>query len=143
MQFRFLQPGSIEFQKGKMLRWEVLGKSLGVSPEMLHNQEDMNGLHLVAMDKKLIIGCVCFSPEEKTSGRIFQLVVSEEYQGKGFGRRLLGFLEKSLVDRGIESVYLYAQKEVECFYMSLGYQKEEQVKQEMGTEHLVMRKRLL
>ncbi len=142
MQFYFIKPEGPEYRAEQMLRWEVLGKSLGIAPEMVISREDDKSLHFVAKDKKKIVGCVCFCREETTSGRIFQMAVSEEYQGQGFGRQLLHNLERSLAERGVTSVYLYARAEVEGFYTNLGYQKEGEIQNRKGIDHWLMRKTL-
>ena len=142
VQFCFIEPKGPDYRKQQLLRWEVLGKPLGISPEMVIQRNDRQNLHFVAIHNKKIVGCVCFQQEERTSGRIFQMAVCDEYQGKGFGRKLLANLEKSLLDLGITHVYLYAREEVEGFYSRLGYEKEGELHNRKGINHWLMRKSL-
>lgn len=143
MKFFFITPGGPEYHEEKMLRWEVLGKSLGLSPEMIIPQDDAKSLHFVAKDKKKIVGCICFSRDELlTRGKISQMAISEEYQGQAFGRQLLSHLERSLADKGITDVYLYAEQEAREFYQRLGYSKEEEVLSQKGISHWLMRKNI-
>src|SRR3989338_7258036 len=106
MKFRFIAPDGPEYQAEKMLRWEVLRKPLGMPPGSEVLPEEEKSLHLIATDAKKLVGCVCFFPETEKGGLIFQMAISEEYQGKGFGRQLLFTLECSLLKRGMRDVYL-------------------------------------
>ncbi len=141
MKFKLITPEAPEYQAERMLRWEVLAKPYGIPPEAEILPEEKQSLHLIALDGKRIVGCVCFHPEGNT-GRIFEMAVSEEYQGQGFGRQLLHALEKMLVQRGIHVVYLYCRQETEGFYSLMGYQPEEDLIEKMGLKQRMMKKNL-
>jgi N-acetylglutamate synthase-like GNAT family acetyltransferase len=142
MKFKIITPNAPEYQAERMLRWEVLAKPLGMPPGSEALPEETQSLHLIALDGKRIVGCVCFHPENTTSGRIFEMAVSEEYQGQSFGRQLLHALERMLVQRGIHNVYLYARLETEEFYALMGYESEGEVTVTMGLKQRMMKKNL-
>jgi N-acetylglutamate synthase-like GNAT family acetyltransferase len=142
MKFKLITPDSPEYHSERMLRWEVLAKPLGIPPESEAAPEELNSLHLIALDGKRLVGCVCFCPESSTNGRIFEMAVSEEYQGRGFGRQLLHALERMLVQRGVNDVYLFAPPDTEKFYSLMGYQPQEDVIVKMGMKQRMMKKNL-
>ena len=142
MKFKIITPDAPEYQAERMLRWEVLAKPLGLPPGSEVLPEEMQSLHLVALDGKRIVGCVCFHLESNTNGRIFEMAISEEYQGKGFGRQLLHTLEQMLIQRDVHHVYLYARPETEEFYSRMGYELDGDVIVKMGLKQRMMKKNL-
>lgn len=142
MKFKLITPKAPEYEAERMLRWEVLSKPLGMPPGFEVIPEELQSMHLIAIDGKRLVGCVCFHPEGDTNGRIFEMAVSEEYQGKGFGRQLLHTMERMLVKKGIHNVYLYARPETEEFYALMGYQPEGDLVVNMGLKQRLMKKSL-
>lgn len=142
MKFKLITPKAPEYEAERMLRWEVLSKPLGMPPGSEVLLEEMQSMHLIAMDGKRLVGCVCFYPESGTNGRIFEMAVSEEYQGRGFGRQLLHTMECMLVQKGIQDIYLYARPETEEFYALMGYQPEGDPVVNMGLKQRLMKKAL-
>lgn len=140
IKFRFIAPSGPDYEAERMLRWEVLRKPLGMPPGSEGLPEDDVSLHLVAHIGKRIVGCVCFFPESETNGRIFQMAVSEEYQGKGFGRQLLLTLERSLIKKGVKNVYLHVRSESEGFYQRQGYSSEGDLIKQFGEFYRLMKK---
>jgi ribosomal protein S18 acetylase RimI-like enzyme len=142
MKFKLIKPEGPEYQAEQLLRWEVLAKPHGIPPEAEAFPEEQHSLHLIAIDGKRLVGCICFHPESINNGRIFEMAVSEEYQGHGFGRKLLHALEEMLIQRGIQAVYLFARAESEEFYSLMGYQPEEDFIVQMGFKQRMMKKNL-
>jgi ribosomal protein S18 acetylase RimI-like enzyme len=143
IKFRFIAPNGPDYQAERMLRWEVLRKPLGMPPGSEEIPEDDKSLHLIASIGKEVVGCVCFFPESQTQGKIFQMAVSEEYRGKGFGRKLLQSLERSLIQKGIRDVYLYVRSESEGFYQRMGYAPEGDLIKQFGEFYRLMKKVLV
>jgi N-acetylglutamate synthase-like GNAT family acetyltransferase len=137
-----IPPEGPEYDAERMLRWEVLSKPLGIPPEAESNSDELQSLHLIAYENKRLVGCVCFHPESQSNGRIFEMAVSEDYQGRGFGRQLLHTLERLLSEQGISDVYLFAPADAEKFYTLMGYQPQEEVIVKMGTKLRRMKKNL-
>lgn len=142
MKFKWITTENIEYNAARLLRWEILRKPLGLAPGTEEIPEEVNSLHLVVLDSKKVIGSVSFCPESEIMGRMYQMAMSEEYQGRGFGRKLLCTLEKRLEKKGIHHVYLFARKEVEGFYQQMGYQPEGPLIEKIGIPHRLMKKTL-
>ena len=140
MKFKLITPDGPEYEAERLLRWEILAKPHGMPPGAEVFPEEMQSLHLVALEGKRLVGCICFHPESLSNGRIFEMAVSEEYQGRGFGRKLLHELEQMLVQRGINDVYIYAREESEEFYSLMGYQPEGDFVVQMGLKQRKMKK---
>ena len=142
MKFKLISPDGPEYEAERLLRWEVLAKPHGMPPGAEIFPEEMQSLHLIALEGKRLVGCICFHPESVSNGRIFEMAVSEEYQGRGFGRKLLHALEQMLVQRGIKGVYLYVREEAEEFYSLMGYHPEGDFTVQMGLKQRMMKKNL-
>ena len=145
VKFKFINPNSVEYPKELMLRWEVLRKPLGMSPgsEINSKKEEEESLHLIALDGKEVVGCVLFHPEKEKEGKLFQMAVSEEYRGRGFGRKLIIALEKELKSRHFDAIYLQVREEVLKFYIKMGYAPDEAIEMKLGIPHRTVRKKLL
>lgn len=142
MRFKWISADDPEYEKERLLRWEVLAKPQGVPPGPENAADEMQCMHLIALEGKEIVGCICFHPESVHNGRIFEMAISEEYRGEGFGRKLLHALEEKLRERGIRNVYLYVKPESEDFYSLMGYRFEGETINQMGFEHKKMHKNL-
>ncbi len=140
IKFRFIAPNGPDYAAERMLRWEVLRKPLGMPPGSEKLPEEDQSFHLIASIGKKIVGCVCFFPETETNGRIFQMAVSEEYQGRGLGRQLFQTLERSLIKQGVRDVYLYVRSESEGFYQRMGYSGEGDLINRFGEMYRLMKK---
>jgi ribosomal protein S18 acetylase RimI-like enzyme len=83
MKFKFIKLTDPYYRDELMLRWEVLRKPLGMPPGSELQPEEKDSFHLIALEKKQLVGCVLFHPESQTEGKIFQMALSEEYRGQG------------------------------------------------------------
>ena len=63
MKYKFITVDGPEYPAERMLRWEVLDKPLGIPPGTEILPEELQSLHLIALDGKRLVGCVCFYPE--------------------------------------------------------------------------------
>lgn len=142
IKFRFITPADPEYPHELMLRWEVLLKPLGLPPGKEQASEETESLHLIALEKKKMIGCVLFCPEGDGRGRLHQLALSEEYHGQGFGRKMISTLEQALITKGFKEVYLLAPAENVGFYAQMGYESEGEPKKEKGAFWQPMKKNL-
>lgn len=142
MKFKIFQVPAPEHAAELMLRWEVLRKPLGMPPGSEVIPEEKESLHMVALDGRRIVGCILFYPESTEKGKLFQMAVSEEYQGQGFGRKLIAAMEVALEKKGYKDIYLYAREDSEGFYHKMGYQSEGELVKYHGLPHRLMRKSL-
>lgn len=140
MKFRFIRYGDPDYQKARMLRWEMLSKPLGLPPELMTPNEEQ-GIHLLAIEKNQVVGSVLFCPEGKHSGRLHGLAISDEYRGRRFGRKILACMEQTLRRHGYTEVILEVQEDDAIFYERLGFCPSGQINR-WGYPHLAMRKAL-
>lgn len=137
MLFKFIDPQGPEYDAECMLRWETFAKPLGLPPGSEIIPADKQSLHLIAIERNKIVGCVCYC-----AGEIFHMAVSEEYRGQGFGRQLLHMMEQSLSAKGVREIHVYVRQDNEGFYVKMGYQPEGDYLNRNGAQSRLMKKNL-
>ncbi|MBS0620759.1 MAG: GNAT family N-acetyltransferase [Verrucomicrobia bacterium] len=142
IKFKFTKPGSKEYEAERMLRWEILRKPLGMPPGSEWVEGELDSLHFLALEKKEVVGCVCFHPEDASSGLVFGMALSDSYQGKGFGRQFLHAFEEQLAQKGVHALYVHARPEVEEFFQQMGYAPEGELTEQVGIPHRLMCKKI-
>jgi predicted GNAT family N-acyltransferase len=124
------------------LRYQVLRKPLGHTRADVPFPFERESLHLVLLENARVIGCVLFHAEDARGGRLFQMAVAPERQGRGLGRTLVCQLEAELLQRGLRDVHLHARAPVAAFYERLGYAIYGEPFVEVGVPHVHMRRTL-
>ncbi len=142
MQFKFIDPEGPEYETECMLRWESLAKPLGLPPDAELIAQDEKSMHMIAVEKKKIIGCVCFLAHNASEGEIFHMAVSEDYQGRGFGRKLIHAMEQALYEKGFRQMKVFAGSDAEGFYKKMGYHPEEEFIKRNGAQCRLMKKNI-
>jgi N-acetylglutamate synthase-like GNAT family acetyltransferase len=143
MQFKFISLSDPYYRDELMLRWEAIEKPKGLPPGSERFHEEKESFHLVAIEKKQLVGCIVCYPQSETEGKIFHLAFSEEYKGKPFSRQMLSTLEEFLMDKGISHLHVVAGMEMKDFYSHLGFSVEEEPFESYGTVFQKMGKTLL
>jgi len=123
----------------RKLRVKVLREPLGMPGGTEFFPFETESRHFLAMDGEAVVGCVLFPPRPPT-GKLFQMAVYPEYQGKGVGKLLVEYLEREAILSGLTSVYCHARWEVHQFYARLGYHSEGEEFEEIGIRHVKMTK---
>lgn len=121
--FKFIKVTDPNYPRERALRWEMIHKPLGLPPGAEICPEDEQGWHLIALEKKEVIGCILFSPLSETKGKIIQLAVAELHNHQGFARKLLHHLEGYLFDKGFKELECSVKKDNLEFYEKLGFHK--------------------
>lgn len=103
---------------------------------------EAESLHLVALDDGRVVACVLFHPEGPEMGRLFQMAVEPDRQGRGLGTRLVRALEEAVAARGFREVTLHARDAAVGFYARLGYVSFGAPYVEVGIPHQNMRRTL-
>lgn len=142
MKFKFIQTRDPEYSRELILRWETLRKPLGLPPGSELCEGEKESLHLIAIERKDIVGCVVFHPLDANKGELRQLAFSSDYHGRGFGRQMLTTLENSLVGKGFKEIQLYAGMEWVDFYLNMGYALQESEEAQALPMQKLMFKRL-
>lgn len=138
----FIDPSNPLYAGELELRYRVLREPLGKPRSAVLFPFEAESLHLVAEEDGQVRGCVLFHPEDARSGRLFQMAVWPELQGKGLGAKLVRALEEELVRRGFAHVHLHARAQVVPFYEKLGYAVYGEPYEEVGIPHRSMQKDL-
>ena len=79
-------------------------------------------------------------PTSPTEIRIKQMVVSNDLQKKGVGKRLFMIFEAYLLNLGVETFVLHARMTAHGFYLNMGYQIMGDKFDEVGIPHYKMQK---
>ena len=124
------------------LRRKVLRIPLGINFSAEDLNKDINSyLFACFNDKKEIIGCcVVDNNPENTSFKLRQMAVDPQYQGKGIGKDLIGFVEDYAKSKKINRINLHARKIAVPFYQKLGYNIYGNEFMEVNIPHLKMEK---
>jgi GNAT superfamily N-acetyltransferase len=94
-------------------------------------------------EKDFLVGCCMLSRcKDKTMLQLRQMAVSEEFQGRGIGTRLLMFTEDKARKSGFYTLMMHARITAVKFYERLGYETCGPVFLEVGLPHREMRKNL-
>lgn len=81
-------------------------------------------LVLIAEDDGKAVG-VIVGTIDGSRGYFYRLAVDPQYQGKGFGRKLVEALEKRFIQKGVSRIFIMVNQEntkVLPFYNALGYE---------------------
>lgn len=142
MEFRWLGAGDGLRNEELDLRWRVLRAPLGHPRAATPFPFEEESLHLVALEKGQVVGCVLFHPEGAETGRLFQMAVEPSRQGRHIGQQLVWTLEVELFRRGFRTVTLHAREAATGFYARLGYAVFGEPFTEVGVPHRHMRRTL-
>ncbi len=123
------------------LRGEVLRKPLGMAPETAITPFDDEAIRFVALVGGAVVGCVLLHVRGR-EGKLFQMGVLPEHQGKGIGHALVAALEMEARRVGLKRIFCHARGYSMDFYANLGYWVIGEPFQEIDIEHLRMEKDL-
>lgn len=141
-ELQFIPTTGRRYAQSRELRWRRLREPLGFDRGTERFEFEEQALHLVAVHQDEVVGCVLFIGESEQSGRLFQMVVSERFAGKGLGRTLVRHLESRLRHDGFVRVELHARCHVQGFYERLGYAVCSAVYEEVGIPHVTMERHI-
>ncbi len=141
--YRFAKPSDAALMAGEHdLRFRVLRAPLGYTRADVRFDFDDESVHLLALQDDTVVGCVLFHPESPADGRLYQMAVAPDLQGRGVGRELVRRLESRLRDLGVTRVHLHARQAAVGFYRRLGYAVEGEPFDEVGVPHRHMARAL-
>lgn len=99
------------------IRNTVFVKEQGVPEALERDEKDPECLHALL----LVNGAPAATGLLEDDGHIGRIAVLKTYRGKGAGSRILGFLERKALEKGLTRVYLGAQLQAIPFYEKQGY----------------------
>lgn len=147
LDFRIIEYGSCDYHEMVKLRDEVLRKPLGLTFSEEYLQQEINDILIGAFQKDennntSLAGCCILSPFSEDTVQLRQMAVSPALQGKGVGRDIILFAEKSATENGFHILMMHARKTAAGFYEKLGYETDGEEFTEVGIPHYEMRKKL-
>ncbi len=121
---KIISPSSKEeFEKYYQLRWEVLrapwGKPKGSEKDDIEN----TSIHALMLDENNTAVAVCRlnSTDDKQIGQVRFMGVSSAAQGKGYGAKIMDYIEQEAEKQGMHKIILHARENALEFYKRCGY----------------------
>ena len=135
---------SLEYEMALALRNEILRFPLGRSLDSDDLEGEENQLHfgILNFDNKLI-ACVSVKIIDEKHYKIRQMAVSDNFQGKGLGVRLIRHVECELFKKGVSILSLHARESAISFYEKLEFHTSGNLFDEVGIPHIKMQKKVL
>ncbi|MGB0578994.1 MAG: GNAT family N-acetyltransferase [Limisphaerales bacterium] len=141
-EFREVACQSAAYEQTVALRRSVLLEPFGIELTPEDWDAESAFLHFGVFNQSHLLACCFVSPGDANTGKLRQMAVVEEFQGKGFGRRLLRDVEDNLESRGYNRMIMDARKPAVGFYDRLGYRITSDEFELVGIPHFRMEKPL-
>ncbi|MFT6880589.1 MAG: N-acetylglutamate synthase-like GNAT family acetyltransferase [Algoriphagus sp.] len=130
------------YKRELLLRNEILRIPIGLNIKDEDLGDEVNQIHFVAMLNSEVVGVVLMKVEGKI-GKLRQMAVKSEIQGKQIGRQLVEALELHALIINLDEIKLHARHYAVGFYEKLGYQQTSKpVFEEVGMQHFELWKKL-
>lgn len=140
LQIPFLTP---EYDEIVGLRTEVLRKPLGLEFSVEFLEREHADLHLAAYNEQhQLVGCLLLTQHDDSQVQMRQVAVAPSLQGKGIGRQLVAYSEKTARQHNFTQIFLHARQQSVDFYLKNGYQIVDEPFTEVGILHRKMIKTL-
>jgi predicted GNAT family N-acyltransferase len=134
---------SPQFDEALFLRDLLLRQPLNIEFRLDDIKKEYSEFHLgIFSPWDELVGTLTFRHLDNKLLKMRQLAISEQYQGKQLGKRLVQFAEEWALRRGYEKIELSARVPVVEFYVKLGYQKVGEEFEEVGIAHRKMEKEI-
>ena len=121
---KIIEPKSpAEFEKYYALRYELLRKPWSQPKGSERDDIDKTSLHRMIIDepngKAVAVGRLQFNSIEEA--QIRYMAVSDDYQGKGYGRKMVKALDNIAREKGSRKIILQSRGDAVKFYEKNGY----------------------
>ena len=136
--------GSSEYERECLLRDELLRAPLGLSlyDEGLAAEAAYHHFGIFSSISSDCVACLVAVPFDGGLFQLKQMVVSEDWQKKGVGSRLLSEAEARLVSYGARRFYLHARESGIEFYRKHGFEPVGESFEEVTIPHVRMEKHI-
>jgi|TARA_Y100000994_G_scaffold177273_1_gene146345 predicted GNAT family N-acyltransferase len=132
------------YKEACRLRDDILRKPLGMSLYDQNLEEEKDHIHIIGKSfEDDVIAYLQFKIIDEKLAKMQQVVVSQQHQSKGIGKKLINFSENFISSIGINSILLHAREPVVGFYEKLGYAKFGEKFLEVTIPHHKMNKNLI
>lgn len=140
VQVREIQYESEDYKKALALRSKILREPLGMTLEAHELIGEEKAIHVGAFIGNNIIGYLHLSPQNSDVLRMRQVAVDDNFQGRGIGKKIVAFAENLAHLQGYKEIILNARESAISFYLSMGYERFDEVFVQIGLLHQKMRK---
>ncbi len=125
------------------LRRKVLRYPLGLDFSEADLMPDSEDMHLIALSKDQVIGCLLLKPDKlEPEVKMRQVAVDTVWQGRGIGQMMVRESESVLGRLQFERIVLHARDTAIPFYLRMNYELYSETFFEVGIPHRAMRKNL-
>lgn len=131
-----------DYLKVLVLRQKVLRAPLGMNLYDEDLSREIDEHIFIYKENETIKGCLLLAPVAVQKGKLRQMAVSEEEQGKGIGAALIRFAEEFARSKQYKTFELHARISALPFYEKLGYEAIGAKFTEVGIPHVKMIKQL-
>lgn len=123
MVLKIINFNSKQYQQMVNLRYKLLREPLrfDFTAEQLATDENDFLLGCFNQSEINLLGCCILSKVDDNTLQLRQMAVSNEFQGKGIGKIIIGYAEEVTKNAGYSKIILHARKSVEGFYEKRGY----------------------
>ena len=137
---RYIDFQAPAYAEATELRYEALYAEWDLPRSLVDDSNPAEYRHLVATDGEAVVGYARIRLVDG-DGKILQLCVAEEQQGRGLATAMMMELMRLARSEGRGDVYLDAREHVIAYYRKLGFVPEGDVflSPRTGTPHQVMR----
>ncbi|AFM05621.1 acetyltransferase, N-acetylglutamate synthase [Bernardetia litoralis DSM 6794] len=143
LEFRVIEHNSKDYWDTVHLRELVLRQPLGMRFSSEELELENNSYHIAAYDEnKKIVGAAMFVPLSSTKLKMRQVVIADDWQGRGIGKELIEFAETFARSKGYKIIEANVRQTAIGFYEKLNYQKQGKEFMEVGISHIKVEKNL-
>ena len=111
-----------EFKQYYHLRWKLLRAPWNEPEGSEKDDDEDDSFHVIAKDNAQIVGVARLQNISPQQAQVRYMAVSEDYQGRGAGRKIMQHIEAHARKNGIREIFLHAREPAVPFYEKLGYQ---------------------
>lgn len=111
-----------EWEKYYDLRYRILREPLGKERGSERNEGDATGIHFALFENAIIVGIARLDQVDNEICQVRFVAIEHETQGKGFGKKLMVFVENAGKESGYKKMILHARDYALPFYQKLNYQ---------------------
>lgn len=108
------------YTQAKQIRIACFFEGVDNVEELINDEFETNGIHVVYLDGKQVVGTGRIHIEEST-GVISQMAIKKEHQRSGIGRIILNELILKCKTLGVEKIELSARETALEFYSKVGF----------------------
>ena len=131
---------SNNFNDCAYVRTKVFIEEQGFDKEMEFDEIDGYATHIALYRNGDLIGCGRLYEVDENIYRLGRIAILKEYRNEGFGRYLLGVMEKMARDKGARHLIIQGQVSAKGFYDKTGYKVIGDIELEEGVPSIYMRK---